>query len=182
MPDAPVEQNLVRGSASTGVSSSQLEPDTEDAYHDLLEVAEELGIGWQLTSTRRTCDKQNALYAQGRKTPGNIVTGARGCRSWHVVGRAFDVLVDSSAIEDYRTLGAIWKEWGGVWGGDFSIGDFGHFEWHPGLSINEVCPNPDRCKDVGIQQRVEKSTLFETLAVAGAVFVGYFYWKSKLRA
>lgn len=107
------------------------------------------GNGLRIRSGRRTCAQQNAIYAQGRTTGGVIVTGASGCRSWHVTGRAVDLdpfdpttgNIFPGNSDEYRTLGAIWKKLGGKWGGDFAnIYDPGHFEWHPGTEINDVCP------------------------------------------
>jgi len=38
----------------------------------------------------RTWSEQNALYAQGRTTPGKVVTNAQGGYSWHNFGVAVD--------------------------------------------------------------------------------------------
>lgn len=38
----------------------------------------------------RTIEEQDALYAQGRTTPGKIVTNAKGGQSWHNFGCAVD--------------------------------------------------------------------------------------------
>jgi len=33
-----------------------------------------------------------------------------------------------------------------VWGGRFTnVKDPGHFEWHPGIRIEDVCPDPRSC-------------------------------------
>jgi len=171
-------------SSSTDPSKeSMLEAETYQAYIDLWKAADALGLRWSLVSTRRTCDEQNRLYAQGRSTPGNIVTNARGCQSWHVVGRAFDISLESGSVEDYRKLGEIWKSWGGKWGGDIpGLGDFGHFEWHPGLTLSDVCPNPSNCENIYWTRRVSDSSFFEIVAVAAFVFSGWWYWKSKRKA
>lgn len=42
----------------------------------------------------RTCEEQDALYAQGRTAPGKIVTKARGGESWHNYGLASDYVPD----------------------------------------------------------------------------------------
>jgi hypothetical protein len=103
-----------------------------------------------VTSGKRTCAYQDSLYAQGRTAPGPIVTYARGCNSWHVVGRAVDVLIKAGP-QDYADLGAYWQSLGGVWGGAFSgqaaaLHDVGHFEYHPGLRYaSEVCVDPAHC-------------------------------------
>lgn len=125
-------------------SLDDLTPDTRRAVDRLLDYARSRGLSPTVTYTRRTCAEQNALYAQGRTTPGNIVTGASGCRSWHVLGRAVDLYIGSDRCEDYAELGAFWKSIGGVWGGDFpNIRDCVHFELrHPELSMTELCPDP----------------------------------------
>lgn len=108
-------------------------------------------------SARRTCAEQRGLYAIGR-SPGDarkVVTGAQGCRSWHVTGNAvdFDVILPnghtSTSRNDYAIVGAMAKQAGGKWGGDFAnIDDVGHVEYHPGVSIETVCPDPNACTDV----------------------------------
>jgi len=122
-----------------------LTPWMEDKLAELLRFADKSGIGAEVVSTRRTCDEQNAIYA------GGVATQARGCQSWHVWGRAADLRLDGPA-SDYALLGAKWKEMGGLWGGDFLVHgspDIGHFEWHPGLKISDVCPDPDVCPAAG---------------------------------
>jgi hypothetical protein len=134
-------------------------------------------------SGRRTCAEQNAIYAQGRSTPGDVVTQARGCQSWHVLGRAVDAdVVDgqtgtmaSEAL--YAAAGALWKSAGGTWGGSFpGFPDIGHFEWHPGVSLSTTCPVPEACSDnavdtIGISWWAWP---LATCAVLGAA--GYLFW------
>lgn len=103
-------------------------------------------IGYPLivTSTVRSCKKQNALYAQGRTTPGNIVTNARCGESYHNWGVAFDVafLVNGEARWDetlpWRKLGLFGKvlglEWGGGW---VTFVDKPHFQYTAGYSIKD---------------------------------------------
>jgi hypothetical protein len=121
------------------------------------------GYGLRIRSGRRSCAEQNAIYAKGRTAPGPIVTGASGCRSWHVTGRAvdldpFDPATDKifpGNSDEYRWLGAQWKKLGGKWGGDFAnIYDPGHFEWHPGAEINDVCPIGMQCAQLEVRQHV----------------------------
>ena len=126
-----------------------LEGLTPDTVAFVLEVARRAraeGITIRLVSGRRTCAQQNALYSQGRTTPGPIVTGARGCLSWHVQGRAVDFEPQPRNAQAYARVGAIAVELGGVWGGSFSnLNDIGHIEYHPGRKIHDVCPDPDNC-------------------------------------
>jgi hypothetical protein len=128
---------------------ADLSPDVAALANQLVSQAALQGIGLSVVSTRRTCADQNAKYEEGRTAPGPIVTNARGCQSWHVVGRAFDVDIVRGP-KDWQTVGAIGKSLGLVWGGDFGgasavLKDYGHFEYHPGLTIADVCPNPDAC-------------------------------------
>lgn len=68
--------------------------------------------------------------------------------SWHVCGRAIDLNLGTTAkLSDYAALGKQWVSMGGKWGGDF--GDPGHFEYHPGMVIENACPNPDDCASIG---------------------------------
>ncbi len=46
----------------------------------------------QVTQGLRSWNEQDALYAQGRTTPGPIVTNAPGGTSWHNLGLACDIV------------------------------------------------------------------------------------------
>lgn len=126
--------------------SAELTPWMEDKLAELLRFAGKNGIDARIVSTRRSCAEQNAIYA------GGVATQARGCQSWHVWGRAADLQLSPASTSNYALLGDKWKEMGGVWGGDFLVygsPDIGHFEWHPGLKISDVCPDPDVCPAAG---------------------------------
>lgn len=171
------------------MSLDALTADTRAAL-DLLDKYSRKTLGKQIRvrSTVRTCEQQNALYAQGRTAPGQIVTGARGCLSWHVLGRAVDIDLERGTGAEYQVLGEYWETLGGSWGGRFSnIDDPGHFEWHPGIKIESVCPNPDNCRDGQHRSQtialtypnVGSSKWFQAFAVAGAMFGGFLYLKRK---
>jgi hypothetical protein len=143
---------------------------------------------------RRTCAEQNAIYAQGRTEGGDIVTYASGCKSWHVLGRAVDVdPVDSAGRMQpesaYRTAGQIWEAIGGKWGGNFpGFPDIGHFEWHPGLTIEQACPSPSYCGaiEASIQTTMPfgRATLVGmiwTSAALGVGYGGYKLWQMRRR-
>ena len=135
-----------------------LEPQTRQRALALLEQAGSEGISLKITSALRSCDEQNAIWQQGRNELGEVIdktkvaTRARGCRSWHVYGRGFDVLAldeQGAIIHDgsdpvYTRLGQIGRDLGLKWGGDF--GDPGHFEYHPGVSTEQACPDPSQCE------------------------------------
>lgn len=133
------------------VDISSLSPDTLERFLGLQSLARDSGMTIVATSARRTCAQQNAIYAEGRTAPGTIRTNARGCYSWHVLGRAFDVEI-TSGPKNWQLLGALGKSLGLEWGGDWqgssgALHDFGHFQYRPGLALSDVCPDPDNCHD-----------------------------------
>lgn len=84
----------------------------------------------------RSFAESDALYAQGRTAPGEIVTKARGGSSYHNYGLAFDFAMVTNGKDDY-SVGPNWmkvvsimKQHGMTWGGDFPEGqhDDPHFE------------------------------------------------------
>lgn len=83
---------------------------------------------------RRSAARQRALYAQGRTTPGRIVTNTLA--SYHTAGRAFDIawLTPSGSVTfnvpDYfwDAAGRAGEEIGFRWGGRFRLVDKPHFE------------------------------------------------------
>lgn len=145
---APPPHTLPGGTVLPG-GASLLEGLTPAARVFVLQVttrAAAEGIGLTLLSGKRSCDEQNRLYAQGRTTPGPVVTGARGCRSWHVQGCAVDFKPTPATDATYRRVGAIAKALGGIWGGDFpNLYDPGHIEFRDGKTIEQLCPNPEKC-------------------------------------
>lgn len=146
----------------------------------------------EVRSGRRSCAEQARLYAQGRTTGGAIVTHAEGCRSWHTLGRAVDAYVitpegrRSTNQSDYEKAGRLWEaEFGGVWGGDFAGfgagGDAGHFEYHPGLRTETVCPNPKQCEQA-VSKWGQPTQIVPMLGIAafGAVLgvsAAYYLWR-----
>lgn len=141
------------------VDLSLLTPDTRRAWAELVHAADrDLGLTLVPRSGRRSCAEQAEQYAIGR-LPGDtraVVTHAQGCRSWHVLGRAVDFFVyrgsaKSAMSSDYTAVGALAETLGWVWGGRFKgfgpNGDEGHVEWHPGRTIEQMCPDPAACRD-----------------------------------
>lgn len=158
-------------------SLQTLTPDAQIAFERLFGFAQLFGYDPQIRSARRSCAEQEDLFNLGRTVPGAIVTGARGCQSWHVLGRALDLDLGNGATrEDYEFLGKQWERMGGVWGGRFTnIGDPGHFEWHPGRTISEECPQAELCSKV-VQASAKSSTGPALLVgAAGVLFAGFLY-------
>lgn len=92
-----------------------------------------IGIG----ESFRTKEEQDALYAKGRTTPGNIVTNAKGSSysSHHQWGTAFDIYrndgkgVYTDGDGFFEKVGKIGKSIGLEWGGDWkSPVDKPHFQ------------------------------------------------------
>ena len=99
--------------------------------------ARDNGIQLNVISGTRTFEEQDALYAQGRTTAGNIVTNARGGYSNHNFGIAFDIGVFSGNryLQEsplYKAVGALGMELGLEWGGNWkTIVDQPHFQLWP---------------------------------------------------
>lgn len=103
------------------------------------------GIDVLITSTYRDHESQNALYAQGRTTPGKRVTNARGGQSWHNHRCAFDFvpIVNGKAMwNDTRTFkrcGVIAEslglEWAGRWTG---FPELAHCQYTGGRTLSDL--------------------------------------------
>jgi peptidoglycan L-alanyl-D-glutamate endopeptidase CwlK len=127
---------------------AELDPDVRELWLLLCKACEERHVYIFLTGTYRTPAEQDALYAQGRTTPGRKVTNARGGWSWHQWRRAFDV-----AIRDYpgdptpddvydgpwALVGALGEHLGLEWGGHWPHGaDLPHFQSTKGLTLTQM--------------------------------------------
>ena len=106
--------------------------------------ARDNGIAINIISGTRTHAEQDALYAQGRTAPGDVVTNARGGYSNHNFGLAFDVVeirADGSANwnTDWDALGGVAADVGLAWGGNWTtFVDRPHFELDAGLSTAQL--------------------------------------------
>jgi peptidoglycan L-alanyl-D-glutamate endopeptidase CwlK len=92
-----------------------------------------------VVSGLRSAAEQNTLYAQGRTTPGHVVTKAKAGQSMHNYGLAVDVVPylsgQSGALnwkpekEQFKAMVAAMKAQGLVWGGDWvTFPDDDHFQ------------------------------------------------------
>lgn len=91
-----------------------------------------------LTTTHRTNEEQEALYAQGRTAPGKIVTQAKPGQSKHnkVPSEAFDIaFVKADKSIDWD--GSLFKKFAEIikvkypqveWGGSWKFKDAPHFQ------------------------------------------------------
>lgn len=100
------------------------------------------GFWVRVTQALRTVEEQNTLYAQGRETPGKIVTNCKGGHSYHNFGLAVDCvpsLPGDTYIPDWNAQHPTWKrmeELGGELG--LTVGaqwrtfpDAPHFQYTP---------------------------------------------------
>ena len=108
-------------------------------------AAKAKGIDLLVTSTYRDNESQDALYAQGRTTPGNIVTRAKAGQSWHNWRCALDVvpLVNGKAIWDdqamWKQVGEIGKSCGLEWAGDWvTFKEYPHFQYTGGMTLAQL--------------------------------------------
>jgi peptidoglycan L-alanyl-D-glutamate endopeptidase CwlK len=125
-----------------------LHPALQVRAFELIKRAYRAGIPISISQALRTIEEQEALYAQGRTAPGNIVTWVR--RSYHNFGLAFDFVLltedgsdciwddDNPGYMQVVELGEILGlESGARW--QPSQRDIPHFQLTFGLSINELC-------------------------------------------
>jgi peptidoglycan L-alanyl-D-glutamate endopeptidase CwlK len=99
----------------------------------------------RFTQTFRTIAEQHRKYAQGRTTPGKIVTWAEGGRSYHNYGLAVDICLlvdgktvswdtlkdyDGDGIADWMECVKVFENHGWQWGGRWIKGktDMPHFQ------------------------------------------------------
>jgi len=120
-----------------------LKPKVERLSQQLLEACKAQGYDIRITEGFRSFARQNALYAQGRTTPGAIVTNAKGGQSLHNYGVAFDIVFTKLGYKgDFAAVGAIGKKLGLEWGGDFkSIKDRPHFQLTLGYKLADFQKN-----------------------------------------
>jgi peptidoglycan L-alanyl-D-glutamate endopeptidase CwlK len=101
------------------------------------------GVLLRPTQTLRTYAEQDALYAQGRTLPGNIVTHAPSGYSYHNFARAFDVAqVGKDPYPDsddfWNFVGDIGEQVGLEWGGRWKHPDRPHFQHTEGLTLAQL--------------------------------------------
>lgn len=94
------------------------------------------GFDVKITQGYRSKAEQDKLYAQGRTTPGKIVTNAKGGQSFHNYGVAIDFafIVDGkfswASSLPWGMLGDVGEKYGMEWGGRWkSFPDLPHFQY-----------------------------------------------------
>jgi peptidoglycan L-alanyl-D-glutamate endopeptidase CwlK len=114
---------------------NDLTGDMQHRCQKFIAMCKDAGIDVIVTSTYRDLESQNALYAQGRTTPGRIVTNAKAGYSAHNFRRAFDIciVVNGKAVWDdldlYKQCGEIGEKCGLDWAGSWkSFKEYVHFQ------------------------------------------------------
>lgn len=127
---------------------------------DAIEANLPLNSKVRIVQGLRTIDEQNALFAQGRTKEGQIVTNARGGKSYHNYGLAIDFAImydkdnngsfevlswdlnydfDKDGISDWQEVVKAFKAKGYEWGGDWhSITDNPHLQKTFGYTVTQL--------------------------------------------
>ena len=125
-------------------SLDELLPPVATAARAALAECEAKGLSVLVTCTYRSGDEQNALFAQGRTKPGQIVTNARAFQSLHQFRVALDIvpLVHGKPEWDgsnpvWHQIAAIFKAHGFEWGWDWKrFREMPHFQMTNGYPIS----------------------------------------------
>ena len=134
-------------------------PQLQTLAGKLVEDCSKQGLIIKIGETYRTVAEQDALYAQGRTTSGNIVTNAPGSTysSYHQWGTAFDIYRNdgqgayNEAGNFFGRVGeigvSIGLEWGGNWKSPVDKPHFQLPDWGSSTSgIKKVYASPEEFK------------------------------------
>lgn len=128
---------------------SLLLPKVQVMTNEFLSACKKKGYNVIITSTVRTEAEQNALYAQGRTTPGNVVTNAKFGDSMH----NYKVAIDFAPVDVngnipwsnkalFAKIGEIGESCGFEWGGRWtSFLDLPHLQYTAGYSLEDFKQN-----------------------------------------
>jgi len=114
-----------------------------DAYAESCRVTP-VGVHPFITETYRSFERSDALYAQGRTKPGQIVSNARGGQSIHNYYLALDFVLQVNGVAkwdvnaNWMKVVAVFKKYGFEWGGDWKFKDYPHFQKTMGLSLKQI--------------------------------------------
>jgi peptidoglycan L-alanyl-D-glutamate endopeptidase CwlK len=123
-----------------------LKPDVADKCRAFVRACKNVGIDVIITSTYRDYESQNALYQQGRTTPGKKVTNASAGKSYHNHRVAFDFvpIVNGKAqwSDDatFEKCGIIAESFGLTWSGRWKGGfrEKAHCQDTGGLTLAQL--------------------------------------------
>lgn len=120
-----------------------LHPTLQRGAIELKRRLQEKGFDMGVSSTYRSNEEQDKIYAQGRTAPGSIITYAKAGQSMHNYRLAFDIFQNIRGKEYDKTFlnlaGQIWVEMGGEWGGSWkSFKDRPHFQFTNSLTLSQL--------------------------------------------
>jgi peptidoglycan L-alanyl-D-glutamate endopeptidase CwlK len=91
-----------------------LRPEVRPLVDAFLAACAAAGLDVLITCTLRSNDEQTELYAQGRTSPGHIVTNARAGQSAHNYGLALDIVPMVNGKPDWNGADPIWNQIGAL--------------------------------------------------------------------
>ena len=121
-------------------SIAELRPDMREFVRDWLASLSMRGIRIRILETRRSRERQDFLYAQGRTRPGVIVTHKTGddptarhvCEPEEATALDFCFTGPDPWSGPWEEVGSVWEaitaHRGGRWGGRWKMRDLGHIE------------------------------------------------------
>ena len=121
-------------------------PQVKIKVEQFIQACKDKGIDILVTSTYRDMESQDALYEQGRTTPGKIVTNARAGDSYHNWRCAVDVVPIIGGKPDWdgshpawQQIGEIGEECGLEGAGRWkSFKELAHFQYTNGLTLAQL--------------------------------------------
>jgi peptidoglycan L-alanyl-D-glutamate endopeptidase CwlK len=159
--------------------TEHLHPELQKICGEFLRICLDNGLNVKITDTLRSKEEQDALYAQGRTAPGDIVTTVKYPNSAHNWGVAFDICrnVKGREYDDsdnfFAKCGLIGESLGLTWGGLWeSFQDKPHFElkkFMPNSStkwLRETYGDPDNFKKTWREDMITAEQLAELLPEA----------------
>ncbi|HZU32599.1 MAG TPA: M15 family metallopeptidase [Candidatus Angelobacter sp.] len=90
-------------------------PVLADRVRSMAAALEKQGVEIRVVQALRTCEEQDALFAQGRTAPGKVVTNCCGGKSYHNFGLAVDLVpsingVDQTYVPDWNREHPTWQK------------------------------------------------------------------------
>lgn len=128
----------------TSNSINSLNPYVAQLARKFLDLTRANNLDVRILAAFRSWDDSDRLYAQGRTTPGPIISNSRGGESYHNWGLAFDAApfengVKSNDVKKFKTMGRLGEQVGLEWGGGFKdLIDYPHFQYTFGLSTEDL--------------------------------------------
>ncbi len=140
---ASIEGDRWTSDPITNQRIAQLDVRLQTPAKDFINFSEAIGLKLRITQGYRSIAEQDAYYAQGRTSPGIIVTNAKGGESYHNYRLAFDVVQMINGKPNWERIpnyiGSLGDSFGFEWGGNWqSIIDYPHFQMTFGQSIYDL--------------------------------------------